>query len=302
MIAVLPLLAAFLGAAPLDPPGSNRDIDERVRELTWYFAEERVPGGDSRRKAARELEKMGSAARAALLRALHDPRVGKDAAHALVWVDPDNKEAVPALVRDLRAQKPGVRRHSCDVLGAFGEKARPAIPALVGALRDPEYDVRWGAAHTLGEVGRWDRRAVVGLVRALGDPSRQVWQEATLSLAKVDPAGARTAAALGALLLDWEPDDSERCLVIRADVLLAAVLDGGLDAVTAVQDYLGRLELVRGCIRNRRLLAATKLAELGPAARPALPALRLAAEDGDPVVRRAAAEVLKKVEGQGRRR
>src|SRR5262249_43629245 len=68
-----------------------------------------------------------------------------------------------------------------------------------------------------------------------------------------------------------------------------------------VREYPGLLRWLRFSYQRRRLWAASRLAELGPAARPALPALRLAADDGGPVVRRAAAEALKKVEGQGPR-
>jgi HEAT repeat protein len=294
-----PLLAVLLGAAFLDPPAADGDIDKRVRELAWYFADEGWPDVSSRRKAARELERMGSPARAALLRALHDRIDGTGAARALLAVDPDNKEAVPALLPDLKGLDPGVRCHACNVLGVFGEKGRPAIPALVGALRDPDSDVRRLAAHALAEVGRRDRRAVMGLVCALGDPVREVWHTAALALAKVDPAGARTIAALGALLLDREPDESIRRLMYSAKTLLDLALAEG--AVVAVKVYLNDLEAMQESVRKRRLLAVANLAELTPAVKPALPALRLAADDGDPHVRRAAAAVLKELEGQEKR-
>jgi len=71
------------------------------------------------------------------------PQVRQDvgvvaAARALLKVDPDNKEAIPALVRDLHSRDQDVRLNACSVLGAFGGKAHPAVPALVRALRDPD--------------------------------------------------------------------------------------------------------------------------------------------------------------------
>jgi len=241
MTAALPLLAAVLVAAPLDPPTADRDIDKRARELAQQLADQGADA-DMRREAAEELSR-------------------------------------------------------------FKGMARPAIPTLVRALRDPDAGVRSEVAYALGRVSKGDRRAISGLVGALGDPAREVWHEATLSLAKIDPTGPRTAAALGALLLDRQPDEYlRRAMIQHAKLLLTLVLAGDLDAAEAVEAYLEVLRGLRSSVRARRKDAASKLAKLGPAGRPALPALRLAAEDGDPLVRRAAVEALKKVEGQGTRR
>ena len=273
MTAALPLLAALLGA-PLDPPAPDHEIDRRVRELARQLSDKGT-GSYLRQEATLELKKIGPRARAAvpaLLRALHEPGRGWAAAEALQKVDPDNKEAVPALVRDLNSRDPDVRLNACAVLPDFGERARVAIPALVRALCDPD---------------RWVRRV------------------ATTSLTDLDPAGPATAAALGALLLDREPDDLGLMYSLKpaARNLLATVLGGDLAAVgPAVQRYSEALWSKRDRVRERRLWAAAKLTELGLAAKPALPALRLAADDGDPQVCRAATEALKRVEGQGTRR
>src|SRR5262245_50459179 len=66
---------------------------------------------------------------------------------------------------------------------------------------------RYNAALQLGKIGTAAKSAVPALLRALRDPDRRVWQMAAESLRRVDPAGPATAAALGALLLDWKPDE-----------------------------------------------------------------------------------------------
>src|SRR5262249_37827610 len=124
MSATLPLLAVLLAA----PPVSDRDTERRVAELARQVVGE---GGEREfvcaAAAAEELGKMGPRALPAvpaLLRALRISYVGPRAAHALIQIDPGNKEAIPELVKDLGSRDPYLRRNACVVLAAFGEKAR----------------------------------------------------------------------------------------------------------------------------------------------------------------------------------
>jgi HEAT repeat protein len=215
--------------------------------------------------------------------------------------DRDIEKHVRQLARLVADQ--GVEAHLRETaalrLMGLGETARSAIPALVGVLSDPHEDVRMCAAQALGDVGQGDPRAFDALVRALGDPARQVWHAAAISLAYLDSANSRTAAALGAVLLDRKPGEQVRRRMLSAASLPDVILAAGV--VGAAKAYLNDLKAALDTVRSRRLDAASRLAELGPSGRPALPALRLAAEDGDPVVRQAAAEALKKVEGRGTR-
>src|SRR5262249_42623015 len=111
------------------------------------------------------------------------------------------------------------------------------------------------------------------------------------------------AAGRGAQLLDRQYDEylgplGEAVLELFAPLATGVFDPTRLATVESLLDDLHRRSLG---VRSDRQEAAHVLARLGPAARPALPALRLAAQDGDPVVRRAAAEALRKVEGEGPR-
>jgi len=109
---------------------------------------------------------------------------------------------------------------------------------------------------------------------------------------------ADEAAALGAGLLDWRPGESLQLVGPAALNLLAPLVTGNFDPVRfrTMPVRLRLFCLMRLRVREQREGVAEDLARLGPAARPALPALRIAAHDGDPHVRRAAVEALKKVE------
>src|SRR5262245_15564269 len=123
MTITLPLLAALVAAAPA-PPAADRDTERRVAELARQVADEGLDP-DQRELAAEELGSLGPLARAAvpgLLKALHAAYVGPHAAGALLKIDPDNKEAVPALVKAVERPGGDVRCNACFVLAAFGER------------------------------------------------------------------------------------------------------------------------------------------------------------------------------------
>ena len=198
-----------------------------------------------------------------------------------------------------KAQDDNLRWSACRVLAAFGERARPAVPALIRVLGDHDRSVRYEAVLALGAVGRGDQRAAAGLAGALRAPEREVRQEATRALWEADRSNPAIAAALGVQLLDWQPDEyldllGEATLELLAPLATGVFNPAGSRTVVRQLAFVPRL---RFQIRLERQEAAELLGHLGVAARPALPALRLAAQDGDPVVRKAAAEALKKVEG-----
>jgi HEAT repeat protein len=124
--------------------------------------------------AAHALGKIGAKAEGAVPRleaALKDPSglVRVEAALAL-WRIGQYKEAVPALIKELKDADPGVRSRAAEMLGAIGPPAKKAVPGLVEGLKDPGVMVK----------GRPEGDTLVPVREAMGR-----------ALKKVDPETAK---------------------------------------------------------------------------------------------------------------
>jgi len=143
--------------------------------------------------AARTLGKVGTeeAGQAVLPLAglLHDPDLDVDlaAATALERFGPKARDAVPSLVRALKASDVKKREAAIRTLTSIGTDARSAIPALVAALADPDVPVRRHAAELLGKFGAAATSALPALQRALADPDSGVRQDVSAALLKIAP-------------------------------------------------------------------------------------------------------------------
>jgi HEAT repeat protein len=202
----------------------------------------------ARRLAAEALGKQKAAAAApALAKLLADPErpVREAAAEALVQIGP---KAVPHLAGALKGDAESGRLAAADALARLGPAAAPAVPALADALKDKSVDVRIRSAVALGKVGPAARSALPALFAA-GKDTGNLGQILRYGL----PSSVAEAAVEAALKVD--PGCADRLAAAVLPDLTAAL--AGKDAA-AVQ------------------AAASALARLGPAARPALPALRAA--------------------------
>lgn len=191
------------------------------------------------------------------------------AAGRLAVPDP---EVATRLVACFDAAEEPLRRHAREAAGALGEVA---VEPLLAALSSEKARVRWGALIALSRIGIGDpgtRNAVLGLARADATPS--VRRQALFTLARLGPDGV--LSVLGFL------DASEA--TVRQEAA-AAVLQAGADAVEPVAALLADPD------EERAALAGGILADLGPLAAPALPALLKALERPGPV-RFNAAEAL----------
>jgi HEAT repeat protein len=127
------------------------------------------------------LARLGPRARAALPRLISlatKTRDDPDVYKALVQIDPEGKECVPALVWALKYEDYEHEYETVDVatncVGLLGPRARDAIPSLVLALtRDYEgnfvsgYDPQVSAAKALKRIGQPAKAAIPDLTRAL---------------------------------------------------------------------------------------------------------------------------------------
>lgn len=171
---------------------------------------------------------------------------------------PKAKGAVPAIVA--AARKSGdeqFAREAVFTLAAIGPDAAPATEYLTGLLRQGVPPLQYAASYALGRIG----------------PAAAAATPALRALLESDDAFLRTAAAWALLKVDPAKN---------ADLQPQAV---GLFTAALADE---RPEV--------RVAMAQALAELGPAAKAALPALERALQDQHEAVREAAAEALEKID------
>jgi HEAT repeat protein len=182
-----------------------------------------------------------------------DDRRRKAGLLALLYSDPQTGQALQWLIEGLKHPSPEVRRAACEALGNMElDETEPAIKPLMGLIHDENSQVRAAAAHTLGmirigwrEDTHFDRSALLKSVRENIVPSDA---EATVVSALADPEIAVRVSAAHALQHNG-PEIGRR--------LVPALIEG----LKSNDEHLKRL-------------AVDGLAELGPLARDAVPALR----------------------------
>lgn len=184
-------------------------------------------------------------------------------AQALVLAGPPTASA---LAEGLKMKGAFGRTMAALTLRDLGVLSLRAAPALRDSLAsDSDYQVRYYAAQALGQIAAASPPAaerdaiVVALAKALGDGEPWVRHHAAEALAKYGPAAA--APKLTALLKDPVAAPQAAVALVAIDPARAA------DAVAALMPFLTHAE------GNTRSLAAVALGEIGPAAKPAVPAL-----------------------------
>jgi HEAT repeat protein len=265
-----------------------------------------------------QVERSGKEVLSVLLDLLKDPKNGAPnlALDALSRMGDDAREAVPAMAEQLRSGQQGVNFLAVSALGRMGPTARPVagkvaallkgagpgeasavcealrsiggdaadvVPALAGFLKDqPNNTSRGWVIDLLARYGPDARDAVPVLLDGLQTPgSTPRWLYAR-ALAAIDPAKAGPA-----LPLLHE---------------LVATHSGGLELYVVLwridpDDPTRPLQALRAALRDPssepgRADAARCLGLVGPAAKEAVPGLRLALRDPAPTVRVAAALAL----------
>src|SRR5262245_26723245 len=168
----------------------------------------------------------------------------------------------------------------------LAQAGRPAVPHLTAALEDGEAEVRLEAAAALGGMhGGGGPEAVHALTRAARHTDPDTQRAALEALGTYGRAAAEAVPAVRQAL-----NHGQERVRGWAAVTLARIL--GADAVPELVAALGK--------GGRRLEAAVALRELGPAARPAVPALHALLQDGNTVEREAAADALQAIAPGGR--
>ena len=299
---VLSSAAPFLGGdrAPLHEVASEQAIAVLIELL-------HDTSRDVREYTVNAIQSLGpqaNAAASALLLTLedHDEVVRFKAAGALSSVGGPVEAALPILIEALTDDDRLKRKAAAFSLRTLGPVAKPATPALIRALKDVETRVRARCAAALGNIGPEVGDDAIQALIALGsDRDQRVREAAAQALADIGKdvvAGAqKRAAGFKARdsfpLFGFKPEDVPGLIFMlrdpNADIRAYAATAIGLasgDAHKGIPDLIALLKDADADVRRR---AAQTLKGIGDAA---APALREAAQSGDPLVSEAAQSLL----------
>ncbi len=224
--------------------------------------------------AAAALGEMGLQAQAAvpaLMIALrsNESLVRATAAHALGLIGPAAASAAPELIARLEQLQPSENGQYLELqwtifaLGQCGSKASAAIPRLALLARGESSQVAFSSLKALGEMGPDAVPALLEILQTSGKLRRM----AADALARIGPPALSAAPRLR----EWLGADVHSG--VRASVALALWKTGERDdaiiqtLIDCLSDDAGRLRAVRA------------LAEIGPPAKVAIPALEAARSD-----------------------
>lgn len=206
------------------------------------------------------------------------------------------------LARSLQAKDVAARVEALDRIGRLGDEARTLVPDLSRALGDPDAGVRWRAARTLGGLGEAAAPSATALVQWAGDEDAKVRAYVAFALGRTNVRTPPVVEALTGHITDPDPlvrraaidalrrlqpdpqvvgplvvkalEDADHGVVAPAIALIA---EGGRRIVPQLIDSLQR--------SRARYWACLVLAEIGPDAADAVPALRGILSDPEPETR-----------------
>ena len=296
-------LAAIAALRQLDPKGelahpallkALRDEDPAVQaraiEALALAGQTGIPGlieelkeENARYSAALVISELGPSAAAAVpaligaLKRESSPETERELLLALAAVGADAKDAVPLLIHKLSDTSPLVRRPAILALGRIGSAAKSALPALAklaGAQDERErHLLAWAEVCIDPQNAQYIRQAMPVLVKGLEDPLPLVRLLALEALRLIGDGAKDAVPALLKTLSDPDPE-------VRHEALMALAQIGVPDS------SIGRLaELLRDEVEPVRRGAAFALGRVGPAGKPALPALRANLSAEDPLLR-----------------
>jgi HEAT repeat protein len=269
------------------------------------------PDENLRRAASFALGPVGKPAVASILPLLKEKDLASRlaAAHALFQMGPEAAAAAPALIENRqgilpmaslalvsvgRASVPALltalQQKGDDALRVFvlatlenlGPEAKEAVPALTELLRDAEPALRRATATALGSMGPEAKAAVPALSEALTKADRLSRLPLALSLWRVDYQTDKPLAALRQAFQDRDP-------VYRAEVVRYLLQLDTAAIHTLTQALADPSEEVRDA-------AVVALAQIGPPAMTAAPALLALLRDFKTDARAAVVEALGRIQ------
>jgi HEAT repeat protein len=242
-----------------------------------------------------------------------DPALRQSAALGLTRLGGDwSKAALPRLLKALDDRDQAVRLHAAWAVWLLEEKPERVMPHLCSALRHDDTAIRLASANYLMQMESRAAAAAPGLVEALGDSDLLVADRAERALTSIG------TPALTDLLLGMRAGNDRRRRaalgVLRAIATKSEEVVPALMPLLDDEDLLLRVHTARmvasldparrpaavsaliGALIDRRSNAARiaieSLADLGPDARAAVPALLAQLDDSDRAYALAAAGAL----------
>ncbi len=216
-----------------------------------------------------------------------DPVVRANAIDALASL---GEAAVPHLIKGL--ENDDLQELAVAVIHKLGPKAKDAVPALIDELKDPGADYRREVEFTLATIGPDAKGAVPALVKEMQEDSDpRVRHTACFALGKIGPAASD---AVPALRKNLESDD--KFLKVASLWALLKIEPNDQPIKTLAVKPLAEV-LAQSDRELVRIEAARSLGDIGEMAKDAIPALEKAAQsDVSEKVRTAAAAALKKIQ------
>jgi HEAT repeat protein len=198
------------------------------------------------------------------------------AADQLGDLGPEARDAVPALSAALADSDPVVVGHAARALGAIGPDAAAAVEPLIKALSHENPQVRAYAAYALGQLGKASLPAVPALAKAFKDPDATVRRQVFKAVRAIDPGRDVVVPMLVEILTHAQPAE-----IVPALHTLAEFGDKVVPGAIMALEH-----------PSARYWVCLLLAEIGPDAREAVPALAGVLTDSDVEVRREACIAL----------
>jgi len=252
---------------------------------------------------------------------------------AIGGMGPGAKDAVPELIKLLQSKKENTA-DAIKVLGRIGPSAAPAVPSLITFLQDKDEYLRSDAAQALGLIGPTAREAIPALQKLLQDSKKSIRLKAITALILINNDSATYMPQLIELWNNSEDSDEIGFNIehVRTDVAevweligtkAAPAKDLMFAAITDEKTSLGTLNHLCKALANFKdetaiivpklvallerpeksnsskytyVHAVAALGKIGPAASPAIPAIRKLTDHEDKHVADTAYEALGKIE------
>ncbi|MBC19759.1 MAG: hypothetical protein CMJ74_05820 [Planctomycetaceae bacterium] len=265
--------------------------NENIKKTTARFLAQMITNPDHhvRRMAAQALldlrpgEQITLPALEAALASTDDGVVND----TLIAINGLGDDAVPVLIKAL--DYPAARANVAELIQQLGPTAASVTPALLRAYQDEsDIETRTGLLFALAEVGPQGKEVIDLAIKGCDDNDEGIRYASFYILGQIGPEAMAATDALKSHL-----DDEDQYYAATAAWALARIDEDDPEVVSkGVPLFVAALKSPKSFVRHE---AADSLAELGPLAKSALPALQEAAKDHDPSVAEAARIAIQKI-------